>query len=100
MSPAPPAGCSPAGRPWATIRPGGWWSVPETGLGKLLIFLGMAIVAFGVLMLLLESAPFGLGRLPGDIVWRRGNFTFFFPLASSLLLSLVLTLVFNLLLRR
>lgn len=74
--------------------------MPEPGLGKLLVFLGLAITAFGLLVLLLEAAPFGLGRLPGDIVWRRGNFTLFLPLATSLLISLVLTLLLNLLLRR
>jgi hypothetical protein len=38
----------------------------------------------------------GLGRLPGDIVYRRGSFTFYFPLATSILLSLLLTLVLSL----
>lgn len=73
--------------------------MPELGgFGRLLIGVGLAIAAMGVLVLLVGSSP--LGRLPGDIVWRRGNFTLFFPLATSLLLSAILTLVLNLLARR
>lgn len=77
-------------------------TVPDTpdlpGFGRLLILMGLGLVALGALLWLVEASP--LGRLPGDIVWRRGNFTLFVPLATSLLLSLVLTLVLNLLLRR
>ena len=57
-------------------------------LGKLLIITGLVIAAIGV------ALAAGLGRLPGDIVYRRGNFTFFFPLMTSIILSIVLTLVF------
>jgi len=68
------------------------------GLGRFLILAGLILAGFGVLLLVLGH--FHPGRLPGDIVWRRGNFTFFFPLATSLLLSIILTLILNLLLRR
>ena len=61
-------------------------------MGKLLIVAGLGIAALGVLMLL--GVPFG--RLPGDISLRRGNFTFYFPLATSLVLSILLTLIFAL----
>ncbi|MFO7245244.1 MAG: DUF2905 family protein [Thermaerobacter sp.] len=73
--------------------------MPElSGLGRFLILAGLILAGLGLLLLLLGYL--GLGRLPGDIVWRRGNFTFFFPLATSLLLSLILTLILNLILRR
>lgn len=68
------------------------------GLGRLLVLLGLALAGVGALVWLLEGTP--LGRLPGDIVWRRGSFTVFIPLATSLLLSIALTLLLNLLLRR
>jgi len=57
-------------------------------LGKLLIITGLVIAAVGV------ALTAGLGRLPGDIVYRRGNFTFFFPLVTSIILSILLTLGF------
>lgn len=73
--------------------------MPEPGsLGRLLILAGAGIALVGVLMLLVQHV--GLGRLPGDLVWRRGNFTLFVPLATSLILSLLLTVLLNLLFRR
>ena len=73
--------------------------MPEfSGMGRFLIFTGVLLVAMGLLLTLFGQ--FNLGRLPGDIVWRRGNFTLFFPLATSLLLSLLLTIVLNLIARR
>ena len=68
-------------------------------LGKLLIALGGLIVLVGVVLVLFDRIP-GVGRLPGDIVVRRGNFTFYFPLATSLILSLLLTVLFWFLGRR
>lgn len=61
------------------------------GLAKLLEAAGIALVVLGGLLLI--GSRLGIGRLPGDIVIRRGNFTFFFPLATSILLSLLLTLL-------
>ncbi len=62
-------------------------------LGKLLVLVGaIAILAGGVLMLA-GRANIPLGRLPGDIVYRGKNSTFYFPLATSLLVSVVLSLV-------
>jgi DUF2905 family protein len=61
-------------------------------LGKTLIVLGGLILVVGVLLVLVGRIP-GLGRLPGDIVVQRGNWTFYFPLATSIVLSLLLTLV-------
>ena len=66
---------------------------PLPSLGKILIFLGLGIVVLGLLLTFAGRIPF-LGRLPGDIVYRKGNFTFYFPLATSILLSIILTLLF------
>jgi hypothetical protein len=61
-------------------------------VGRLLVLLGLGITALGVLVML--GVPFG--RLPGDIVVRRGSFSFYFPLATSIILSVLLTLVLSL----
>jgi hypothetical protein len=58
-------------------------------MGKLLLIVGLAIAAVGAAVML--GVPFG--RLPGDIVVRRGAFTFYFPLATSVVLSVLLTLL-------
>ena len=59
-------------------------------LGKTLVLIGLAVAALGVLMML--GLP--LGRLPGDIYVRRGSFSFYFPLTTSIVLSIILTLLF------
>ena len=64
-----------------------------TDLGKLLIVLGIVIVVAGVVLLLLGRTHLPLGRLPGDITYRGKNTTFYFPLATSILLSIVLSLL-------
>jgi hypothetical protein len=61
-------------------------------MGRLLIVLGAILLALGLAWPLLTRL--GLGRLPGDIVVERGNFRFYFPLVTSLVISLVLTLLF------
>jgi hypothetical protein len=61
-------------------------------MGKFLVLIGLAVAALGLLVML--GLP--LGRLPGDIAVRRGNFSFYFPLATSIILSILLTLLFNL----
>ena len=66
--------------------------MPIFTVGKLLVVIGLAIAALGLLVML--GLPFG--RLPGDIVVRRGNFSFYFPLATSIILSILLTLIFAL----
>lgn len=68
-------------------------------LGRMLLLIGVILVLLGGLVLLVGKVPF-LGRLPGDIVIERKNFTFYFPLATSILLSLVLTLLLSLFGRR
>ena len=62
-------------------------------LGRLLIIFGGVIVVAGVLMMLAGKLPW-VGRLPGDIVLHRKSFTFYFPLATSILISLLFTLLF------
>jgi hypothetical protein len=62
-------------------------------LGKMLIFAGVLIGFVGLLLVLSGRANFPLGRLPGDIVYRGKNTTFYFPVVTSILLSVALTLV-------
>ena len=61
--------------------------------GKVLALLGVILAVAGVAMALLGRSGLPLGRLPGDILYRGKNTTFYFPLATSLLLSVVLSLV-------
>jgi hypothetical protein len=61
-------------------------------IGKLLVGVGLLIALAGVVLVLVGRVPW-IGRLPGDIHIQRGTFTFYFPLATSLLLSVVLTLL-------
>jgi predicted MFS family arabinose efflux permease len=58
-------------------------------MGKTLVFVGLAIAALGVAVML--GVP--LGRLPGDFYVRRGGFSFYFPLATSIVVSILITLV-------
>jgi len=64
-------------------------------LGKMLIFVGIVIIVIGLLLLIGEKIPW-VGRLPGDIIIRKKNFTFYFPIATSILISIILTLLFTL----
>ena len=59
-------------------------------VGRVLVLLGLGIAALGVLIIL--GVP--IGRLPGDFYVRRGSFSFYFPLATSIVLSILLTLLF------
>jgi hypothetical protein len=65
-------------------------------MGRLLIVLGLLIACVGLLM----TMGLPIGRLPGDFTIRRGNFTFYFPLATSIIASIVLTLIMMLFSRR
>ncbi len=62
-------------------------------LGRLLVILGVARVVIGGIVGLLGRAGLPLGRLPGDIVYRGKNTTFYFPLATCILISVVLSIV-------
>jgi hypothetical protein len=70
------------------------------GIGRMLIVLGLVIAALGVLIAVGEKLPIRLGRLPGDIVYRGKHTAFYFPLATCLLISLVLSFVMWLVNRR
>ena len=61
-------------------------------MGKLLLIVGLVISGIGLLVML--GVPFG--RLPGDFAVKRGNFAFYFPLTTSIVLSILLTLIFAL----
>ena len=63
-----------------------------TGLGKIFIYLGLVLVVIGVVVILAGKLPW-LGRLPGDISIERDNFSFYFPLATSILVSIIISLV-------
>ena len=65
------------------------------GMGRLLIVGGVILAAVGVLIVLAPNIPF-LGRLPGDIVYHKGGTTFYFPLVSCLVLSVILSLLLSL----
>jgi hypothetical protein len=65
-------------------------------VGRFLVITGLLIAAAGVLIML--GVP--IGRLPGDFNVRRGNFTFYFPLTTSIIASILLTLLFSLFTRR
>jgi len=62
-------------------------------LGRLFIGLGLALLVIGGIIILLGRTGLPLGRLPGDILYRGKNTTFYFPLATSILVSVVLSLV-------
>ena len=64
-----------------------------TDLGKLLVIVGGGLVVIGLVVMLVGKSQLPLGRLPGDIVYRGKNTSFYFPLTPSILLSVVLSLV-------
>jgi hypothetical protein len=67
-------------------------------LGRVLLLAGLTIAGIGALLMVGERL--GLGKLPGDILWKRKNTTVSFPIMTSLILSVVLTVILNLILRR
>ena len=70
-----------------------------SGVGRALIVLGLVLVLTGVALTLVPRVPW-IGRLPGDVHVQRGNWSFYFPLTTSLIVSVVLSLLFYLLGRR
>jgi hypothetical protein len=78
-------------------------AMPETGpwrdWGVVLIVVGLLVAAAGAALLFLDRLP-GLGRLPGDVVIERGRWTFLVPITTMIVVSIVLTLLLNLFLRR
>jgi len=61
--------------------------------GRTLIIVGIAIAIFGAVLYFSGRANWPIGRLPGDITYRKGHFTFYAPLATSILVSLILSLI-------
>ena len=68
-------------------------------IGKTLVIIGLVVAVAGVVLMLVGRVPW-LGRLPGDIYVQRGNWSFYFPIATSIVLSVLLTLLFWLFGRR
>jgi hypothetical protein len=68
------------------------------GLGRALVWIGAGLLALGILFVLMSKIP-GLGRLPGDILIKRENLTIYIPLGAMILVSVVLTLLLNLIAR-
>ena len=85
---------TPAGRiPTLWVMPG------LESPGKLLMVVGGVLLVLGAILTLVGNTPW-LGRLPGDFHFERGRFSFYIPLATSILLSLLLTLLLHFFLRR
>jgi hypothetical protein len=61
-------------------------------IGRFIIIAGLILIGLGLILLLFEKLPY-IGRLPGDIIIRKKNFTFYFPLMTGLILSLILSLI-------
>lgn len=80
-------------RAWEARYTEGIGDYRVTDLGKVLIGLGALLVVAGVIVLLLGRMNLPIGRLPGDIVYRGKHTTVYFPLATSILVSVVLTVV-------
>jgi hypothetical protein len=68
-------------------------------LGRILVYIGIIMVLIGGFFILIAKVPW-FGRLPGDIVYRREGLTIYFPIATMILVSLILTLLLNIIWRR
>lgn len=62
-------------------------------VGKNIIFIGIVIVIIGMILAFSDKLPFNLGRLPGDIVYKKENTSFYFPIATSIIVSIVLSFI-------
>ena len=67
------------------------------GIGKILIIAGAVIIVLGLVLVFNNHIPF-LGKLPGDIIIKRENFSFYFPLVTFILISIVITVIINIVL--
>jgi hypothetical protein len=68
---------------------------PWSSLGKIVVVFGLVLVCLGLVLLLVDKVPW-LGKLPGDIHIKRDRFSFYFPITTSIIISLLLTLLFTL----
>ncbi len=66
-------------------------------VGRVLVGIGLVIILIGGILILFDKL--GLGRLPGDIQFTKGRFSVYFPIATSILISIILTIILNLLAR-
>ncbi|MCT4563995.1 MAG: DUF2905 domain-containing protein [Maledivibacter sp.] len=67
-------------------------------IGRLIIYLGITLIIIGVIIIL--GSKIGLGRLPGDIFIKKGNMTFYFPILTCIIISVLLTTILNLFFKR
>ena len=65
-------------------------------IGKSLIFLGVVVIIVGIVLLFSDRLPFNLGKLPGDISIKKENFSFYFPITTSIIISILLSVAFYL----
>jgi len=68
------------------------------GIGRMLIFLGIIFIIAGFVFVIGEKM--GFGRLFGDIYYRKGNFSFYFPITTSIIISIILTILLNIFFRK
>lgn len=68
-------------------------------IGRTIIIFGIILIVVGVILIVLPKVPL-LGKLPGDFLIKKDGFTFYFPLATSILISIVLTLILNLFIKK
>ncbi|MFZ0455116.1 MAG: DUF2905 domain-containing protein [Ignavibacteriaceae bacterium] len=61
-------------------------------IGKLLIFAGIFILVFGIVFMFGDKIPY-IGRLPGDIIIKKKNFTFYFPIVTTIIISLIISFI-------
>lgn len=66
--------------------------------GKIFISIGIVLIIIGLFFTL--GSKLGIGKLPGDIFYRKGNFTFYFPIVSSIVISIILTILLNIFFRK
>jgi len=68
-------------------------------LGKILILFGIVFILLGIFLIFFQRIPY-LGKLPGDIIIRRGNTVIYFPIVTCILLSIIFSLILNIFFRR
>jgi hypothetical protein len=71
--------------------------VPMEGLGKILLIVGAVIIVIALLMIFGQHIPF-FGKLPGDIFIKKDNWSFYFPIVTFLIVSIILTIIINVIL--
>jgi hypothetical protein len=65
-------------------------------IGKSMIFIGVMIILIGIILTYSDKLPFSLGKLPGDIIYKKGGSTFYFPITTSIIISIVLSILLSL----